>query len=124
MALINSDEFGKTQGGNSADELESYTAVINGIETTLRLTKRDAQARGLIEGGEELEEPGDTGPVELKPYTVEENGISTVLNLSDDDARRRGLLDEKKPAAKAKTPANKQAPSPQNKGGAAGAQKS
>lgn len=53
----------------------------------------------------------------LKKYKTTINGVETTLLLNDADAKAMGLKDsdEDKPAAKAKTPANKQAAAPANK---------
>lgn len=56
----------------------------------------------------------------MKRYEVEINGMKTTIQLSDADAKARGLVADDseagKPAAKSKTPANKQAKAPANKG--------
>lgn len=53
-----------------------------------------------------------------KEYSISvPDGMETTVLLSDEDAKARGLkASDKAPAAeKAKTPANKQHPAPQNK---------
>jgi len=119
MALINSDEFARTQHDNGGEELKDYEVEINGIATTLRLTEADALRRGLRKPrkGEEVDEEAvpvaDGPPVELQEYTVEgENGIEATVKLTAEDAEARGL--KAAPKSKQKAPANKAA-TPENK---------
>lgn len=102
---------------SGGEGLKTYDTEINGVSTTLRLSDRDARARGLLKGGDPAEgDPaGEAQAVELKPYKVERNGIETTVQLSDADAEKQGLKAAPKskqataPANKAKTASDKRA---------------
>lgn len=61
---------------------------------------------------------------DMKQYDVEINGMQTTVKLTADDAKKRGLSDKNlhqaKSSAKGRGAANKAAPAPANKAGAAG----
>jgi hypothetical protein len=60
---------------------------------------------------------------DMKLYDVEINGMQTTVKLTATDAKKRGLTDKNlhqtKPAPKGRGAANKGAPAPANKTGAA-----
>lgn len=125
MGIINSDEFAIVGTANGGELLKPYDVEISGHKTTVKLTDADARRRGL------LDEKAEDDAAELRQQVAE-----LKAKLAETETKERDAVEAKEKAEtelaeakteteahKAKSAANKQAPTPQNKGAAAEASK-